>query len=62
MTSRNHPDLSCDKPRTHREQTLDVGSPASAAEAHRQSLEAAISPYAHADQAFVDAISVWAEA
>jgi hypothetical protein len=37
----------------------DVRSPEFQAEAHRQSLAVARSPYAPEDQAFVDAISEW---
>jgi hypothetical protein len=40
----------------------DVRSPDFKAEAHRQSLAAANSPYAQEDQDFVDAISAWPEA
>lgn len=39
----------------------DVRAPGFAAEAHRQSALAAASPYAAEDQAFVDAISWFAE-
>jgi hypothetical protein len=60
-----------DKVRAHRERLRrqglrpiqiwvpDVRSPGFAAEAHRQSLAVANSPYAEEDQAFVDAISEW---
>lgn len=37
----------------------DMRSPAFAAEAHRQSLAVAKSPYAREDQDFIDAISDW---
>lgn len=37
----------------------DVNSPAFAAEAHRQSLAVARSPYDKEDQDFIDAVSDW---
>jgi hypothetical protein len=37
----------------------DMRSPAFAAEAHRQSLAVATSPYAKEDQDFIDAVSDW---
>ncbi len=37
----------------------DVRAPTFRSEAHRQSLEVAASAQAHADQAFVDAVSDW---
>jgi len=37
----------------------DVRAPGFAAEAHRQCLAVAGSPYAGADQAFIDAVSDW---
>jgi hypothetical protein len=39
----------------------DVRSRAFRSEAHRQSLAVAASSYAHKDQAFVDAISLWGD-
>lgn len=39
----------------------DVRSPAFRAAAHRQSLAVAASPHAGGDQAFIDAVSDWAE-
>ena len=39
----------------------DVRSPAFRAAAHRQSLAVAASPQAFGDQAFIDAVSDWAE-
>jgi len=39
----------------------DVRSRAFRAEAHRQSLAVAASSYAHKDQAFIDAISLWGD-
>jgi len=39
----------------------DVRSPAFRAAAHRQSLAVAASPQAVGDQAFIDAVSDWAE-
>lgn len=39
----------------------DVRSPEFKAEAHRQSLLIARSPYAADDQAFIDAVSVWGD-
>ena len=40
----------------------DVRAAAFRAEAHRQSAAVAASPQAQADQAFIDAVSDWAEA
>jgi len=40
----------------------DIGSPAFAAEAHRQSRAVAESPHAKEDQDFVDAVSDWGDA
>ncbi len=37
----------------------DINSPAFAAEAHRQALAIARSPYEKTDQEFIDAISDW---
>jgi hypothetical protein len=37
----------------------DVRSPSFKAEAHRQSLAVATSPYANEDQEFIDAVSDW---
>jgi hypothetical protein len=63
-----------DKVRAHRERLRrqglrpiqiwvpDVRSPEFAAEAHRQSLAVANSSHEQEDQAFIDAISDWAEA
>jgi hypothetical protein len=39
----------------------DVRSPAFRSEAHRQSLAVAASASAHADQAFIDAVSEWSD-
>ena len=39
----------------------DVRSPAFRSEAHRQSLAIATNPYAHDDQAFIDAVSDWGD-
>lgn len=39
----------------------DVRSPAFRSEAHRQSLVVATSPHARDDQAFIDAVSEWAD-
>jgi hypothetical protein len=69
MTSAPRPRPSRVKVRDHRERLRrqglrpiqiwvpDVRSPAFRAEAHRQSLAAAASTHADADQAFVDAVS-----
>ncbi len=74
MGSSDHRKSSRDKVRAHRERLRqaglrpiqlwvpDVRSPDFKAEAHRQSLAAANSPYAQEDQDFVDAISAWPEA
>jgi len=69
MASSTRPKPSRDKVRQHRERLRqqglrpiqiwvpDVRSPAFAAEARRQSLAVASSPYAKADQDFIDAVS-----
>lgn len=68
--TRARPVSSREKVRAHRERLRneglrpiqvwvpDVRSPAFAAEAHRQSLAAAMSPHADEDQAFMDAVSI----
>jgi hypothetical protein len=68
--TRARPVSSREKVRAHRERLRneglrpiqvwvpDVRSPAFAAEAHRQSLAAAMSPHADEDQAFIDAVSI----
>ncbi len=71
MAASTHPKLSRDKVRAYRERLRrqglrpiqiwvpDVRSPTFAAEAHRQSLAVANSPYAEEDQDFIDMISDW---
>jgi len=71
MAQRTPSKTSKDKVRAHRDKLRrqglrpiqiwvpDVRSPEFAAEAHRQSLVIANSPYAKEDQDFIDAISDW---
>ena len=73
MASASSPKSSRVKVREHRERLReqglrpiqiwvpDVRSPAFRSEAHRQSLAIATSPQAHDDQAFIDAVSDWAD-
>ena len=73
MTATSKPKTSREKVREHRARLRaqglrpiqiwvpDVRSAEFRAEAHRQSLLVAQSPYAEEDQAFVDAVSTWGD-
>ena len=74
MNERNSPKSSRRKVQEHRDRLRaqglrpiqiwvpDVRSPAFAAEARRQAVAVAASDHAHADQDFIDSVSVWNDA